>query len=162
MTEIICFSSTTSFATLKLAVVKLFHTEAQSLISCPLSGFVVTTLSSACCCFTFQDVNRSFTVINIRLCAASLGKQVRFQDERKQPHHIWHAHVITGGLVLGSLVHSLGMERCPWPSGLSLVPPGECSQGSASTRPSPIMFSPQWTKIHFFSPLQNWSLLNEI
>lgn len=51
----------------------------------------------------FLDVNQSLVVIKIRFCAASLGKQVWFQEERKQPHSIWHTRVITGGRVLGHL-----------------------------------------------------------
>lgn len=74
--------------------------------------------------FLFLDVNQNCAVIKIWFCAASLGKQVWVQEERKQPHSIWHTRVITGGRVLGHLYsvwgggevppHHLGSILSPW------------------------------------------------
>lgn len=74
--------------------------------------------------FFFLDMNQNCAVIKIWFCAASLGKQVWVQEERKQPHSIWHTRVITGGRVLGHLYsvwgggevppHHLGSILSPW------------------------------------------------
>ena len=90
-----------------------------------------TASSSSHCYFTFLDAAQSCTVIKIWFCAASLGKQVWFQEERKQPHSIWHTRVITGGRVLGHLYLVWGgvgvcvgggFRGAARPSGLDPVP----------------------------------------
>ncbi len=99
-----------------------------------------TASSSSHCCFTFLDGNQSCAVIKIWFCAASPGKQVWFQEERKQLPSIWHTRVITGGHALGHLYLVLGeVERCSPTIWAQSCPPGECSHRSVWVRPSPLL-----------------------
>lgn len=102
-----------------------------SLIWCPPTALDITRqlhhLLAAFFTFFFLDANQSCTVIKIRFCASSLGKQVWFQEDRKQPHSIWHTRVITGGRVLGHLYsvwrgRGWGWRGAVGPSGLNPVP----------------------------------------
>lgn len=112
----------------------LWDTGWWSLIWCPPTALNITRQPHhlPTCYFTFLDVDQSSAVINIWFCAASLGKQVWFQEERKQPHSIWHTRVITGGHVLGHLyLVWWGGEVPPRPSGHNPArPPRACSHRS--------------------------------
>lgn len=108
-------------------VLLLHPTEPDSLVIYPLL-------------FHFLDGNQSSTVIKFWFWAASLGKQVWFREERKQPHSIWHTHVITGGHVWGHLYLVWGwLEGCCLTIWAQSCPPGECSRRSVKDQPSPVL-----------------------
>lgn len=106
------FSSSHEFSNTQSASQSAFHTACAALRHRLMESYLMsshstrhyqTASSSSHCCFTFLDGNQGCAVIKIWFCAASPGKQVWFQEERKQPHSIWHTRVITGGRALGHL-----------------------------------------------------------